>query len=70
MAVQISHSIYTEIPETAAIWSGEETSRRGVSPIGKAQRMLDRRRPHHARSRAHVDQCAAEIGGVERGGIH
>ena len=36
MAVQISHSIYTEIPETAAIWRSEETSRGGVSPVGKA----------------------------------
>jgi putative transposase len=32
--------------------------------------MLDRRRACHAGSRAHVDQCAAEIGGIERGGIH
>ena len=70
MAVQVSHSIYTEIPETAAIRSGEETSRGGVSSIGKAQRMLDRRRAHHAGSRAHVDQCAAGIGGIERGGIY
>jgi hypothetical protein len=70
MAVQISHSIYTEIPEAAAIWSSEEASWRGVSPIGKAKRMLDRRRACHAGSRAHVDQCAAEIGGIERSGIH
>jgi REP element-mobilizing transposase RayT len=28
MAVQISHSIYTEVPETAAIWSSEEAPRR------------------------------------------
>src|SRR6266404_1915214 len=32
--------------------------------------MLDGRRACHAGSRAHVDQCAAEIGGIERGGIH
>ena len=32
--------------------------------------MLDRRRACHAGSRAHVDQCAAEISGIERGGIH
>src|SRR6266481_3478042 len=32
--------------------------------------MLDRRRACHAGSRAHVDQCAAEIGGIERRGIH
>src|SRR5258708_19796603 len=32
--------------------------------------MLDRRRACHAGSRAHVDQCAAEIGGIECGGIH
>jgi putative transposase len=32
--------------------------------------MLDRRRACHAGSRAHVDQRAAEIGGIERGRIH
>ena len=32
--------------------------------------MLDRRRACDAGSRAHVDQCAAEIGGIERRGIH
>src|SRR4029077_1297177 len=30
MAVQISHSIYTKIPETAAVRSSEEASWRGV----------------------------------------
>ena len=40
MAVQVSHRIYPEIPETAAIRSSEETSR------------------------------GAEIGGLERGGVH
>ena len=32
--------------------------------------MLDRIRACHAGSRAHVDQCAAEIGGIEPGGIN
>jgi hypothetical protein len=36
MAVQISHSIYPKIPETAAIRSSEEALWRGVLPIGKA----------------------------------
>ena len=62
MAVQVSHRIYPEIPETAAIRSSEETSRGSVSSIGKAERMLDRRGAHDAGSRTHVDQCAAEIG--------
>jgi len=70
MAVQVSHRIYPEIPETAAIRGSEETSRGSVSSIGKAERMLDRRGAHHAGSRAHVDQCAAEIGGLKRGGVH
>ena len=70
MAMQVSHRIYPEIPETAAIRSSEETSRGSVSSIGKAERMLDRRGAHHAGSRTHVDQCAAEIGGIERGGVH
>jgi len=70
MAVQVSHRIYPEIPETAAIRSSEETSRGSVSWIGKAERMLDRRGAHHAGSRTHVDQCAAKIGGIERGGVH
>jgi len=70
MAVQVSHCIYPEIPETAAIRSSEETSRGSVSSIGKAERMLDRRGAHHAGSRTHVDQCAAESGCIERGGVH
>ena len=70
MAVQVSHRIYPEIPETAAIRSSEETSRGSVSSIGEAERMLDRRGAHHAGSRTHVDQCAAKIGGIERGGVH
>ena len=70
MAVQVSHRIYPEIPETAAIRGSEETSRGSVSSIGKAERMLDRRGAHHAGSRTHVDQCAAKIGGIERGGVH
>ena len=70
MAVQVSHRIYPEIPETAAIRSSEETSRGRVSSIGKAEKMLDRRGAHHAGSRTHVDQCAAKIGGIERGGVH
>ena len=37
MAVQVSHRIYSEIPETAAIRSSEETSRGSVSSIGKAE---------------------------------
>ena len=56
MAVQVSHRIYPEIPETAAIRSSEETSRGSVSSIGKAERMLDRRGADHARSRTYVDQ--------------
>jgi hypothetical protein len=31
---------------------------------------VDRRSACHAGSPAYVDQCAAEIGGIERGGIH
>jgi hypothetical protein len=37
--------------------------------LAKHKEMLDRRRACHAGSRAHVDPCAAEIGGIERGGI-
>jgi hypothetical protein len=70
MAVQISHSIYTEIPETAAIWVVGKHLGEVVSPIARAKRMVDRTRACHAGSRVHVDQCAAEIGGIERGGIH
>jgi len=70
LAVQVSDRIYPEIPETAAIRSSEETSRGRVSSIGKAEKMLDRRGAHHAGSRTHVDQCAAKIGGIERGGVH
>src|SRR5690242_10474665 len=49
--------------------ASEEAPWRGVSPAGAAEGLLDRGGAHHAGSRSHADQRAAEAGGVERGWV-
>ena len=69
MAVQISRRIYPEISKEEALRSGEEAPWRGVSSACAPEGVLDGGGAHHARSRSHADQRAAEAGGLERGWV-
>src|SRR5580658_8489708 len=70
MAVQIPHSVHTEIPEEEALRGDQASPWRGISPAGTTEGVLDRGGAHYGGSRAYVVERAAEALGVERGGIY
>lgn len=70
MAVQIPHRVHTEISEAPALRGDQEAPWRGVSPVGRTEGMLDRRRAHHAGSCANVGERAPQTLGVECGGVY
>ena len=70
MAVQIPHRIHTEISQEKALRRNQAGSWRNVSRVGATQGVLDRRGAYYARPCAYVAECAAEVGGVERCGLH
>lgn len=70
MAVQIPHSVHTEIPEEKALRGDQESPWRGVSPVGPTEGVLDRGGSHYAGSCAHAGECAPQTLGIECGGLY
>ncbi len=70
MAVQIPHRIHTEISQEKVLRGNQARSWRNVPRVGATQGVLERRGAHYARPCAYVAECAPEVSGVQRGGLH
>jgi len=70
MVVQIPHRIHTEISQEKVLRGNQARSWRNVPRVGATQGVLERRGAHYARPCAYVAECAPEVSGVQRGGLH
>ena len=70
MAVQISRRIHPEVPKKTVIRGGEEEIGVGVSSTGGTEGVSGGGGAYHAGSCPHAHKHSAEVGGIERDGLH
>ena len=70
MGVQISRSLYPEVPKEGVVWATEGTLGGGVPPAGGAEAVPGRGGASNARSRAHADFDPTEVRGIADNGVY
>src|SRR5262245_100035 len=69
MGMQISRSVYSEVPAQGAIWTGTSGVGRSVPGVSTAEREPHRRRAFAARSCAYAGVDFAQVRGRAGGGV-